>query len=171
MLSKCAANHWRDLLTHVGMTKIHREFELRATLPAAAIADVERIEPEVLMSFSARRKPRLFQPHSEQCTQLCIETTYEDLRTTLAAVNAERDGAARHQCKTMWVIEAVTGDVQVAITAPWLQPFEGEQAVVFARDAGGQLRSADFDAASVRRHDEDGGVWPLDGDDAIVRAV
>ena len=70
------------------------------------------------------------------------------------------------------MIEVVAGDVQVAIAAPFLlESVEGKQAVVSACDQRSHFRSADFDGATVRRHDEDGGLGALMHGDIEVGAL
>jgi hypothetical protein len=66
------------------------------------------------------------------------------------------------------MVEAVTGNVQVAVPASGLHALEAKQVVFIASDKRSQFGSPDFYTAAVRSENEYRRVRPFDDVDSVI---
>jgi hypothetical protein len=88
-----------------------------------------------------------------------------------AAVYADDHLATRRQSNAIRMIEAMTGDVQVAAVAIGFEAFEAEQTVL---GAGNQLRDlgrSHFDLTAMGGEDGDRRLGAVDLDDAEISVL
>src|SRR3984885_11884568 len=124
----------------------------------------------VALARGLDREPRRAQRSRKLIGELRIEPADMDTSGAQASVNTQHDVRARCQGQALGMVEAMAGDVQVAVAPAGLQSLEAEQAINLPGDEPGDLRGARLDQAPVGRNDEHVRALGRAGPDPIIQA-